>query len=77
MKQEIKKNKIVLRSNDKKVKIIINFNNNSKDMVINTILGINNFCKENTTENYILNINRYEINNKVKSEFKIKNPKIT
>lgn len=74
MECDFKKNYIILYNDLKKIKIIINFNNNSKDMVLNTICSINNFCKYNYENSYIINFNRYDINDKIKTKFKINNP---
>ncbi len=76
MQYEIKKDYIILYNNITETKIVINFNDNSKKMVLNTLYTINNFCKNTYKNNYIINFNRYNIDNKTKTSFKIKKPTI-
>jgi len=78
MKYIIKNNTIIIIDRKKSRRIILNYNNNSNEMALNTFLSIKNIIDNNIIgEIYIININRYENSNiKIIDELIIKNPNI-
>ena len=73
----IVKNKLIIIIN-KNQRIIINFNDNKNEMALNTFVSLKKIIDNNfKDECYIININRYETNNKSYiSKLKIKNPNV-
>ncbi len=73
----IVKNKLIIIIS-KNQRIIINFNDNKNEMALNTFVSLKKIIDNNfKDECYIININRYETNNKSYiSKLKIKNPNI-
>lgn len=73
----IVKNKLIIIIS-KNQRIIINFNDNKNEMALNTFVSLKKIIDNNfKDECYIININRYETNNKSYiSKLKIKNPNV-
>lgn len=73
----IVKDKLIIIIN-KNQRIIINFNDNKNEMALNTFVSLKKIVDNNfKDECYIININRYETNNKSYiSKLKIKNPNV-
>ena len=73
----IVKNKLIIIIS-KNQRIIINFNDNKNEMALNTFVSLKKIIDNNfKDECYIININRYETNNKSYIlKLKIKNPNI-
>jgi len=62
MKYILKNNYVILYDILNNKQIIINFNNDLNNMVINTFNSIDMICNCNFKENYIININKYNSN---------------
>lgn len=77
MKYILKDKTIIILNNRKNKRIIINLNDNINEMTLNTMLSIREINdKKINNKCFIINLNRYIDNNKVITNYNIKNPYI-